>query len=75
MSNFINVIESSLLADLVCLYRSDLKDEEHEVEHHRCLACSKMAIIRAIKRYRKLDKFWRQRRVRVLTINFDSEQN
>ncbi len=52
----INPIESSLWSDLVDLYTCDLTREKHLPGHSRCLACSKQDIIRAILRYRDLDK-------------------
>lgn len=58
---FINPIELSLLTDLVSLYICDLKRELHESSHAQCIPCSKEAIVRAISRYRELDKSSRAR--------------
>lgn len=52
---FINPVERSLLTDLVGLYTCDLTREPHQFCREGCIACSKLAIVHAIDRYRKLD--------------------
>ena len=52
----INLIEQSLLSDLMNLYRDDLTREVHETTHEICLACSKELLIAAIQRHQNLNE-------------------
>gem|GEM_PF-780952 len=54
-NSFINRIERGLLTDLVGLYTDDLVQAIHDLDHWRCIPCSKEAIVQAIDHYRDLD--------------------
>jgi len=52
---FINIVERSLLHDLVSLYTCDLSREEHSFDG-QCLASAKERIVSAIREYIGIDE-------------------
>lgn len=74
MEHRINMMERSLLHDLVALYRSDLEVERHSAALDGCLACAKQGIIKAIEHYEMLDSLCRGKNRQGERIGLESQE-